>query len=122
MMARTQIVIGYSFGQGVRRTTVIPDDDSQVPTYVAWLASMGEQVLVGTLTDYRFLGPDAMLARFLGRQPTTDRCAIVNAAGYVVGVIRADPTMDRHPLGRLHRDPQMKAVPGQLASGLGLLA
>lgn len=119
-MTKTKVVIVYSPGQGLRRTTIIPDDDSQVPIHTANLAH-GEAVMVGLLSDYRRIGPDAMLVRYLGRKPTTDRCAVINAAGYVVAVIRADPAIDRHPAGRLHRDPKGVAVVGQPASGLGLL-
>lgn len=119
-MARTQVVIVYSPGQGRVRTVVIPDDDSQVVVHTRNLMP-GEAVLVGTLADYQKYGPDAMLARFLGRQPTTDRCAVVNSAGFVVGIVRADPAIDWHPAGRLHRDPQLKAVVGQRAQDLGLL-
>jgi hypothetical protein len=119
-MARTQVVIVYSPNQGIRRTTIIPDDDSQIPVHTKNIAP-GEAVMVGTLSDYRRMGPDAMLARFLGRKPTTDTCAVINAAGIVVHVIRADPAIDRHTAGRLHRDTNGKAVVGSQAKDLGLL-
>lgn len=119
-MSQTLVVIGYSPNQGVRRTTVIPDDDNQVSTYVNWIRGIGESVLVGTMSDYKLMGPDAMLARFLGRSRTTDRCAVINSAGYVVSIICADPLMDSHPEGRLHHDPSRVAVVGQQSLNLGL--
>src|SRR5205807_1944920 len=92
---------GYSPTQGVRRTTIIPDDDSQVPGYADWLQGMGESVLVGTLEDYRSIGPDVMLARHRGQEPSSDRCAVVSQDGVVVALVRADPEIDKHPDGRL---------------------
>jgi hypothetical protein len=120
-VAATKVVIVYSPNQGMRRTVIIPSDDSQVPIHTANLQP-GEAVMVGSLSDYRWnYGPDKMLARYLGRQPTTDRCAVVNSAGYVVGLLKMDPALDRPPpLCRLHRDPNGVAVVGQLAMNLPL--
>src|SRR4051812_5875113 len=120
-MPRTKVVIGYSQNLASRRTLVLPHDDAEVPERVAWLQSMGDAVLVGTLADYLHYGPDAMLARHLGRKPQATRCAIINHAGYVVAVLNADPAIDRHPAGRLHRDPAGVAVVGRPCKNLSLL-
>ena len=110
-MPQTLVVIAYSPGQGLRRVVVLPDDDSQVPVHTRNLAP-GEQVMVGSLSDYRTMGPDAMLARYLGRKKTSDRCAVV-AAGVVVGLVAMDPAIDRVAGGHLHRDPNGVCVVGQ---------
>lgn len=119
-MPRTKVVIVYSPGQARRRTVILPDDDSQVPVHTRNIAP-GEAVLVGTLTDYRRYGPDVMLERYTGRKAQADRCAVINHAGYVVGIIQADPVIDRHPAGRLHRDPAGVAVVGHSCKNLSLL-
>jgi hypothetical protein len=115
-MAQTLVVIGYSFNQARRRKVTIPDDDSEVPGLVDWMKSMGEQVMVGLLSDYRTIGPDAMLARYLGRPAISDRCAVVNASGIVTAHINADPAIDRHPTGTLHHDPHGKSKIGQIVN------
>lgn len=120
-MAKTKVVIVYSPGQALRRTVIIPSDDAQVPMHTANLAP-GEAVMVGSLWDYRAMGPDMMLFRHVWRSPATDRCAIINPAGYVVAVSRMDPAIDRlPPLHRFHRDPKGVAVVGRLAKNLPLL-
>jgi hypothetical protein len=119
-MSKTQIIIVYSPTQALRRTVIIPDDDSQVSMHTKNIQP-GECVVVGLLSDYRLYGPDAMLSRYLNRQATTDRCAVIDHTGTVVGIVNADPAIDRLPLHRLHRDPQNKAIIGQLALGLSLL-
>src|SRR4029077_9937773 len=97
---------------------IIPDNDSQIPQHTSSLMP-GEKALVLSMADYKQRGPDVALGMYLGRKPTSDRCAVINHAGYVAGVVHADPWIDRHPAGRLHRAPT--SVPGQLAVGLGLL-
>lgn len=119
-MAQTQAVIVYSVSQGVRRRLVLPNDDAQIAMHAANVAP-GEAALVVRLSDLRAVGPDALLVRLLGHKTTTDRCAVINAAGVVVAVIHADPSIDHDPRGRLHRDPYFAAVIGQLATGLRLL-
>ena len=114
---QTKVVIVYSIAQGQRRTAIIPDDDSQVSIHTQNVVA-GEGVLVGSLSDYRTIGPDAMLERHLGRKPSTDRCAIVNKAGIVVGIIRADPAIDSHLLGQLRLDHDGSAIVGKLAPTL----
>lgn len=120
-MAKTKVIIIYSSKQGILRKVIIPDDDSQIPNYIANIKT-GEQVMIASLTDYLWnYGPNNLLARFLGRKSTTDRCAVINAAGYVVAIVRADSAIDYHKSGRLHCDPNKTAVVGQLARNLSLL-
>ncbi len=114
-MSQTQIVIIYSPNHGRRRTVILPDDDSQVPVHTTNLAP-GEQVMVGSLSDYLTIGPDAMLQRYLGKPPVNDRCALVNAAGVVVAHLCADPLIDRVDGHTLHHDPQGKSVVGKLVN------
>jgi hypothetical protein len=121
-MAQSQVVIVYSPGQALRRTVVIPDDDSQVPIHTQNLQP-GEAAVVVSLGLYRLVGPDAALASVLGRTAISDRCALADATGKVIGLIRADPAIDRrHPLGTLYHDPGAKAKVGGGVHNLGLLA
>ena len=114
-MPQSQVVVIYSVSLSSVRRIVHPEDDSQVQGHLFGLQA-GEAALVGSLSDYRTIGPYAMLARYLGRPPVNDRCAIVNAAGIVLGHLRADPTIDRHPLGTLYHDPHSKSVVGKLVN------
>lgn len=113
MPRATKVVIVYSPGQALRRTVIIPDDDRQVPLHVRNVAP-GEAVLVGSLGLYRLIGPDEMLRRVLGRKSVSDRCAVVDARGVVIGHIGADPAIDRnYRHGTLHHDPEGRTVVGQ---------
>lgn len=115
-MPASQVLIGYSPTLGARRTVVVPDTDAQVPGLAAWLKGTGEAVLLAPYGDYLLYGPDALLARYLGRQPQSDRCAVVSAAGVVVALVHADPALDTHPAGTLRPDPHGRAAVGQPAS------
>lgn len=115
-MPASHVLIGYSPALGRLRTCVVPDDDAQLPGLAVWLRGMGEAVLACPRGDYLQYGPDALLARHLGRQPQPDRCAVVNASGVVVALVHADPALDTHPDGFLRPDPHGRAVVGQLAS------
>lgn len=99
-MAQTKVVIIYSPNQNVRRTVIIPDDDSQIPIHTANIVK-GEAVLVGSLSDYQTIGPDAMLVAHTGQQASNDRCAVVGNLGNIIAVVRGDPLIDTHPLGTL---------------------
>ena len=108
----SKVVIVYSPGQALRRTVIIPDDDSQVPIHVANVVP-GEAVVVVSLGLYRLIGPDACLEQVLGRKKQSDRCAVVDGRGVVIGLMPMDPAIDRHhPLGTLYADPEGKAVVG----------
>ena len=113
-MPQTQIVIVYSPNQNKRRAVITPDDDSQVPIHTANIVK-GEAVLVGSLSDYQQIGPDAMLAAFTGQQPTSDRCIVISPDAVnptVVAVCLADPLIDTHPLGQLAVDTTGQAYVG----------
>jgi hypothetical protein len=127
-MSKTQVVIVYSPNTGCRRRTIVPiasdpdDWDSvRVPLHAANLQP-GEAVMIGTLSDYHTMGPDAMLARYLGRPAQNERCAVIHhATGVVIGLIQADPKLFQHPDGHLLRpDPRGVVVIGQLARDLPL--
>lgn len=109
-MAQTKVVIVYSPNQNKRRTVIIPDDDSHISIHTANIVK-GEAVMVGNLSDYQFIGPDALLANFIGQQPTSDRC-IVYANGQVQAVVLGDPSIDKHPLGTLAIDTTGQAYVG----------
>ena len=109
-MAQTKVVIVYSPNQNLRRAVIKPDDDSQIPIHTANIAK-GEAVLVGSLSDYQTIGPDAMLAAHTGKQPTSDRC-IVHGNGQVMAVVRGDPLIDTHPLGTVALDTTGQAYAG----------
>ena len=109
-MAQTQIVIIYSPNQNQRRTVIIPDDDSQIPIHTANIIN-GEAVLVGSLVDYQNIGPDAMLAAYIGQQPTSDRCILIDNTNTVVAVVRADPAIDYQPqiqFGNAHQEQSLQ--------------
>lgn len=105
-MAQTQCVIVYSPNLNIRRSVIIPSDDSQVAHHATNLVK-GEAALIGTLADYNSIGPDAMLAAHTAQQPSSDRCIIVspNALGTILGAVRADPAIDTHPAGTLVLHP-----------------
>lgn len=109
-MAQTKVVIVYSPNQNKRRTTIIPNDDSEVAGHAANIAS-GEMVMIGDLSDYRNIGPDAMLVTYTGQQATSDRCIVI-AQNTVAAVILGDPLIDKHPLGTLAIDVTGKATIG----------
>ena len=101
-MAQTQVIIIYSLNQNKRRTVVIPDDDSHIPVHTANIQP-GEAVLLGSLAEYKAIGPDAMLVNHTGKQPSNDRC-VIHANGKINAVVSADPLIDTHPLGQIIHD------------------
>lgn len=109
-MPATKVIIIYSPNQNRRRTVIIPDDDSQIPIHTANIVK-GEAVLVGDISDYRSIGPDAMLVAHTGKQPSSDRC-IVHSNGKVVACVLGDPLIDTHPAGALTIDNTGKATVG----------
>lgn len=113
-MAQTQVVIIYSPNQNKRRTVIIPDDDSQIPIHTANIVK-GEAVMVGSLSDYQTIGPDAMLVAHTGQQPSSDRC-IVHDGLTVKACVLGDPLIDTHPLGTLAID-----TTGQASVGLSVV-
>jgi hypothetical protein len=120
-MPHSQAVIVYAPASGNVRSVIYPSDDSQAPSHTANIGP-GEAVLVVSASDCRQYGAESLLARQLNRPATASRCAVINAAGFVVAVVPADPAIDKPPpFCRLHRDPNNKAVVGQLASNLSLL-
>lgn len=115
-MAATKVVIIYSPNQNLRRTVIIPSDDSEVRVHAANIHP-GEAVLVGTLADYQKIGPDAMVLAATGIAPTSDRCAVVDHTGKVAAVVKGDPLIDSHPLGTLVAHP-MAITGGRLINGI----
>lgn len=109
-MAQTQIVIVYSPNQNKRRSVIIPDDDSQIPIHIANLLK-GEAFMVGLLSDYQAIGPDALLALHTGKSPASDRCIVHNGL-MVQAVVLGDPLIDTHPLGTMALDTTDKAAIG----------
>jgi hypothetical protein len=109
-VAQTKVVIVYSPNQNLRRTVIIPDDDSQISIHTANILP-GEAVLVGSLADYISIGPDAMLMAYTGRQPSSDRCMVISNDN-VVAVFKGDPLIDTHPLGEVVADVTGKAMVG----------
>jgi hypothetical protein len=116
---QTKVVIVYSPNVLQRRHVVIPTDDSEVGIHTANLQP-GEAAVVGLLSDYHAIGPDAMLAKLFSVPPSNHRSVVVNAFGVVVDVVQMDPAIDQHPHGRLLRDPMGLAQVGQSVAGLGL--
>lgn len=117
-MAQTQVIIIYSPNQNVRRRVIIPDDDNQISIHSDNIAK-GEAVLIGNIQDYQMVGPDAMLAAHTGQQAATDRCIVISPNAInptVAAVVRGDPLIDVHPLGRLAID-----ITGQAAVGMSVV-
>ena len=98
-MAATKIGVVYSINQARCRRIIVPDDDSQLVLFQNTLSD-GEAMLTydaslgfdtGTVTD--------QIRKVTGRDPDDDSCAVVDATGTVVDVVKADASIDVHPDG-----------------------
>jgi len=113
-------LIVYSPTLGGRRRVYIPEDDSQVP-FLLRTVQPGEAVMFAKRAQIWELGPDEVLARYLGRQPQSDRCVLADFAGKVTAELHADPLIDTHPDGKLYADPNRKARVGDYVHNVGLV-
>lgn len=99
-MTSTIIGVVYSVAQSRVRRIIVFDDDKQAQD-AAW-AMPGEALL----TYDAKLGTDIAVAQahvtsLTGRKPDSDDCAVVDEAGIVLCLVKADPTIDKHPDGSL---------------------
>jgi hypothetical protein len=96
------IGIIYSRAQGRVRRIVVETPGFPRVDYTKDHVGPGESVLV--IVPDKPVGPDecqAILNETLGKQHTSDRCAVVDKDGKVVHVVHADPNIDSHPAGTI---------------------
>jgi hypothetical protein len=96
-MASSLIGVVYSINQARVRQWIVPDDDKELENYQV---QPGE----GFFTYPAKLGHttatiNAQVKAVTGRDPEDDHCAIVAADGSIVALVKADPSIDRHPDG-----------------------
>jgi hypothetical protein len=108
MTLATHLAVFYATNSKILRRKVIPDDNAQLAQL---RAEPGESVLLLPLNrPYDDAACRAAIAEVTGCRPPSGRCCVVDESGSVIAVCNADPTLDRHPQGRLVTDET--AVPG----------
>lgn len=97
-MPASKIGVVYSIAQARVRQWIVPDYDKELDNYHQ--VQPGE----GFLTYPAKLGHaaatvNAQVKAVTGRDPDDDHCAVVAADGSIVALVKADPSIDKHPDG-----------------------
>lgn len=92
-MAATQIGIVYGVASGIIRRWIVPDRDTDLkdkhPVAPGETMQIVDRATVKSSADI-----EAAVAKAIGRQPPSPRCAVINAKGEVIDIKMADPALD----------------------------